>query len=108
MYGKTSLGADQAAPRLSRRRKRMLAGGGIAVLLGLGGLGAWAALAPDTFSGSGGGCVNVTVPSSTGGAILHYCGTQAKLFCHAEFTAAADDPVAVRARPQCRDAGLAP
>jgi len=106
MYGKTRLGADQAAPKLSPRRKHVLAGTGIAVVLGLGGLGAWAALAPDTYAGSGAGCVNVTVPSSTGGATLHYCGSQAKSFCHAEFAAPGNDPLAVRARPQCRLAGL--
>jgi hypothetical protein len=106
MYSKTSLGADQTAPRLSPRRKRVLAGAGIAVVLGLGGLGAWAALAPDTYAGSGAGCVNVTVPNSTGGATFHYCGSKAKSFCHTEFAAPADDPVAVRARPQCRLAGI--
>lgn len=106
MYGKTSLGADQAAPRLSRRRKRALAAAGLAVVLGLGGLGIWAAVAPDTYAGSGAGCVSVTVPNSTGGATFHYCGAEAKSFCHTEFAAPADDPVAIRARPQCRLAGL--
>lgn len=106
MYGKTSLGADQLTSRLSPQRKRALVGAGIAVVLGLGGVGVWAATAPDTYAGSGAGCVNVTVPNSTGGATLHYCGSGARTFCHTEFAASANDPIAVRARPQCRLAGL--
>jgi hypothetical protein len=102
MYGKTNLGAGT----ISATRKRVLAIAGAAVVLGLGGFGVWAAVAPDTYAGSGPGCVNVTVPSSTGGATLHYCGAQARSFCHSEFAAGADDPLAVRARPACRQAGL--
>jgi hypothetical protein len=86
----------------------VLAIAGIAVVLCLGGVGAWAALAPDTYAGSANGCVNMTIPSSTGGATIHYCGAQAKSFCRSEFAAAATDPIAVRARPQCRLAGLNP
>lgn len=108
MYGKTSLGADQLASRLSPRRKRVLVGAGIVIVLGLGGAGVWAATAPDTYAGSGAGCVNVTVPSSTGGATLHYCGADARTFCHGVFASPSSDPLAVKARPQCRVAGLAP
>jgi hypothetical protein len=109
MYGKTRLGADQlSARRLPPRRKRALIGAGIAAVLALGGVGAWAAVSSDTYSGSGAGCVNVLVPSTTGGATLHYCGAQARSFCNGVFKAAANDPIAVRARPQCRQAGLAP
>jgi hypothetical protein len=100
MYGKTNLGAGTLSPR----RKRALAVVGSAVVLGLAGLGIWAAVAPDTYAGSGAGCVNLTVPSSTGGATIHYCGKQARSFCHSELTA--DDQLALRARPACRQAGL--
>ena len=108
MYGKTNLGADQLTPPLSPRRKRMLAGAGIAVVLGLGAVGAWSALTPDSYGGSEAGCVNVTVPSSTGGATLHYCGATARSFCHGVFASPSTDALSVRARPQCRQAGLAP
>jgi hypothetical protein len=74
----------------------VLAGAGIAVILGLGGVGAWAALSPDTY------------PGSTGGSTIHYCGAQAKSFCRTEYAAAASDQIAVRARPQCRLAGINP
>jgi len=109
MYGKTSLGADQLAEReLSPRRKRVLICAGIAAVLGFGGIGAWAALASDPYAGSSAGCVNVTVPNSTGGATLHYCGSAAKSFCHDAFASASPDQLALRARPQCRLAGLGP
>ena len=55
---------------------------------------------------AGHGCVNVTVPNSTGGAVLHYCGSQAQSFCQASFRSG--DQVSLRARPQCALAGLSP
>jgi hypothetical protein len=102
MYAKT----NPRAGRLTRRQKRIFALVGVLILLALGGLGAWAAAAPDTYAGSGHGCVNVTVPNSTGGAILHHCGKSARDFCQVAFRAA--DPVSLRARPQCVLAGLGP
>jgi len=104
MYAKTNLGSGQVSPRV----KRVLLGTGIVVLLGLGGLGVWSAVGSDTYAGSGAGCVNVTVPSTMGGATLHYCGGKARTFCLSEFKAPSADPIAVRARPQCRLAGLTP
>jgi hypothetical protein len=102
MYAKTNLGAGS----MSARSKRVLAAAGGAVVLGLGGLGIWAATASDTYAGSGAGCVNVTVPNSTGGATFHYCGSDAKSFCANAY--ASSTAIALRARPQCRLAGLAP
>jgi hypothetical protein len=102
MYAKTNPGAG----RLSPRRKRVFAIVGVLVVLLLAGLGTWGALSPDSYSGSGHGCVNVTVPSSTGGATLHYCGSAARSFCQASF--AKQDQISLRARPQCALAGLAP
>jgi hypothetical protein len=102
MYAKTNPGAG----RLTARRKWILAIVGACVILALAGLGVWGALAPDTYAGSGHGCVSVTVPSSTGGATLHYCGSQARSFCRAAFRS--QDQISLRARPQCVLAGLAP
>jgi|ERR1700734_3380528 hypothetical protein len=104
MYGKTNLGAGT----MTTRQKRSLAIAGSAIVLGLAGFGVWSAVAPDSYAGSAAGCVNLTVPSSTGGATIHYCGAQARSFCHSEFAAPANDPLAVRARPACRQAGLPP
>ncbi len=102
MYAKTNLRAG----RLTTRQKRIFAIVGVLVLLALGGFGIWAAVAPDTYAGSGHGCVNVTLPNSTGGATLHHCGKDARDFCQAAFRAT--DQVSLRARPQCVLAGLAP
>jgi hypothetical protein len=102
MYAKTNPGTGRLAPR----QKRILLFVGVAFLAVLGGLGAWGALASDTYSTSGHGCVNVTVSSSTGGATLHYCGAQARSFCQSAFRS--QDQLSLRARPQCVLAGLGP
>jgi hypothetical protein len=102
MYSKTNPQAGQ----LTSRQKRVLATAGALVILGLGGVGVWGALTPDTYARSANGCVSVTVPSSTGGATLHYCGAAARSFCRSAF--AQQDQLALRARPQCVLAGLGP
>jgi hypothetical protein len=102
MYAKTNPGTG----RLSSRQKRVFAVVGVVVVALLAGLGAWAALASDSYSSSGHGCVNVTVPSSTGGATLHYCGDAARSFCQTSFRK--QDQISLRARPQCVLAGLGP
>jgi hypothetical protein len=102
MYAKTNPGAG----RLPRRQKRVFAVVGVVVVLLLAGLATWGALASDSYSSSGHGCVNVTVPSSTGGATLHYCGAEARSFCQTSFRS--QDQISLRARPQCVLAGLKP
>ena len=102
MYAKTNPGTG----RLSSRQKRVFAVVGVLVVLGLGGLGLWGALASDSYSSSGHGCVNVTVASSTGGTTLHYCGAAARSFCQTSFRS--QDKISLQARPQCVLAGLAP
>lgn len=61
---------------------------------------------PGRYGRSAHGCVSVTVPSSTGGGILHACGAAARAMCHTAF--ARHDRIALLTRPQCRLAGLAP
>jgi uncharacterized protein involved in exopolysaccharide biosynthesis len=102
MYAKTNPGAG----RLSSRRKRVFAVVAVLVVAVIAGVSAWAALAPDRYSSAGHGCVNVTVPSSTGGATLHYCGAAARSFCQTSFRS--QDQISLRARPQCALAGLGP
>jgi len=102
MYAKTNPGAGRLPPR----QKRVFAVVGVLVILALGGLALWGALGSDSYSSSGHGCVNVTVPSSTGGATLHYCGAQARSFCQRSFRS--QDQISLRARPQCVLAGLGP
>jgi xanthine/uracil/vitamin C permease (AzgA family) len=101
MYAKTR----PTAGSLTSRQKRVFAVAGLVVIVVLAGLGIWGALAHDSYGTSANGCVNVTLPSSTGGSTLHYCGAQAKAFCRRSFASA--DQVSLRARPQCVLAGLA-
>lgn len=102
MYAKTR----PTAGSLTQKQKRVFAVIGAVVIVLLGGLGVWGALAHDTYGASANGCVNVILPSSTGGSTLHYCGSQAKAFCRSAFTGT--DQVSLRARPQCVLAGLKP
>jgi hypothetical protein len=102
MYAKT----NPSARHLSPRQKRAFAIVGVLIVLVVAGFATWSALAPDRYSSSGHGCVNLTLPSSTGGATLHYCGAQARSFCQASFRS--QDQISLRARPQCVLAGLAP
>ena len=102
MYAKTNPGTG----RLSARQKRVFAVVGVLAVLVIAGVSTWVALASDSYSSSGHGCVNVTVASSTGGSTLHYCGAAARSFCQTSFRS--EDQISLRARPQCVLAGLAP
>jgi hypothetical protein len=102
MYAKT----NPRAVSISPRQKRIFAVAAVVVVVLFGGLVAWGAMAHDTYGTSARGCVSVTVPNSTGGAVLHYCGPQAQSFCQASFRSR--DQVSLRARPQCALAGLSP
>jgi hypothetical protein len=106
MYSKTRLGSDQieGTLSLSPRGKRIvyvivaaLVAAGVAI-------GVWSAVSHDTYATSANGCVSVTVPSTTGGGTIHYCGAQAVTFCRGAF--ANLDTVSLAARPQCDLAGL--
>jgi hypothetical protein len=103
-YSKTNLG--QAGAPLSRRAKRVLLSVGVGTVVVLAGLGLWSAFGPDRYGPSANGCVTVNFPSSTGGSLIHYCGSAAKAFCKTAY--ADDDRISLLARPQCKLAGLAP
>jgi len=103
MYAKTR---PAATGSLTPKQKRIFAIIGVLVILVLGGLGLWGALHHDAYGTSAHGCVNVTLPSSTGGSTLHYCGGQAQAFCKSAF--ASPGQISDRARPQCVLAGLGP
>ena len=103
MYAKTR---PTATGSLTPKQKRIFAIIGVLVILVLGGLGLWGALHHDAYGTSAHGCVNVTLPSSTGGSTLHYCGGQAQTFCKSAF--ASTGQISQRARPQCVLAGLGP
>src|SRR5689334_6880460 len=102
MYAKTNLGAV----RIPARQRRIFAVAAVLVVVLFGGLAAWGAMAHDTYGTSAHGCVSVTVPNSTGGAVLHHCGPRAQAFCQASFRNT--DRISLLARPQCKLAGLGP
>jgi hypothetical protein len=106
MYSKTRLGSDQidGSLSLSPRGKRVVYVVVLIVVAAGAALGVWSGVSHDQYQTSGNGCVSVTVPSSTGGGVLHYCGAQARSFCRTAF--AGSDNVALAGRPQCVLAGL--
>ncbi len=89
---------------LTPRQKRVFVVVCVVLAVLLGGAGAWAATSSGSYGGSGHGCVNVMVPSSTGGGIVHDCGAAARALCSKAFTERTR--LAAYARPQCRLAGL--
>ena len=66
--------------------------------------GAWTVLHPGTYDQSRAGCVTVTVPSSTGGALLHECGSGARTLCQHAFSHSGR--LSLLIRPACRQAGI--
>ena len=103
MYPKTQQPKPEA---LTRRDKRGLAIVGGLVLAVSAGVGIWTAVRPGEYGPSRDGCVTVTGASSTGGALVHACGSSAVAMCQAAFHH--DDRLSLLTRPQCRQAGLGP
>jgi hypothetical protein len=64
----------------------------------------WSALRAGAYGQARAGCVTVTIPSTTGGALLHGCGPRARVMCRRAF--ARHDRLAELTRPPCRAAGL--
>ena len=91
---------------LNARQKRVFAIVGALLIVVVAGLGAWAALSNGSYGRSANGCVTVTEPSSTGGAVLHACGSDAQALCRRAF--AQHSKLDLLTRPQCRLAGIAP
>ena len=82
MYRKTQ---QPKAEALTRRDKRGIAIVGGVVLAVFVGLGIWAAVNPGGYGRSHDGCVTVNAASSTGGGLLHACGSSAVSMCKAAF-----------------------
>jgi hypothetical protein len=87
-----------------RGDKRRLVVTAIAVALIFAGVAAWTAVSPGAYGQSRAGCVTVTIPSSTGGALLHQCGGQARTMCRTAFRR--HDRLSLLIRSPCREAGL--
>jgi hypothetical protein len=76
----------------------------IAIALVFAGVAAWSAAHKDRYGRSGSGCFSVTIPSTTGGALLHQCGTRARATCRGAFRHR--DRLSLLMRPPCHSAGL--
>jgi hypothetical protein len=98
--------AQPPAEEMTRHDKRRVAIVGVAVLLILAAVAVWAANRPGAYGGSRNGCITVTLPSTTGGALIHQCGSGARAACRRAYAGA--DTVSRLTRPQCRLAGLTP
>jgi uncharacterized membrane protein YeiH len=88
------------------RDRRKIAVIGVIVLAVFAGIGIWAAVRPGAYGASRNGCITVNVPSTTGGGLLHGCGSRAQAMCR---NAYAGQGIAVQlTRQQCRIAGISP
>jgi hypothetical protein len=91
---------------LSRRGKWVVGLISAFILAVFAGLGVWSAVGQGAYDRSANGCINVTVVSSTGGAVLHGCGEKARSLCQRAFRHT--DRVSRQTQGQCRMAGINP
>jgi hypothetical protein len=91
---------------LTRRQKRVFAVVGVIVLAVVAGVGIWSASDPGSYGRSGNGCINVTMPSTTGAGLMHGCGAVARSMCRHAVTH--HDQLARLTLAQCRIADLVP
>lgn len=94
------------AEPVTRRDRRRMAAAVLVLALVVAAIAVWAAVRPGSYGGSGNGCVTVTIPSTTGGALIHQCGAKASALCARAYTRT--DKVSMLTRPQCKLAGLSP
>lgn len=94
------------AEPVSRRDRRGLIIVFALVVAAFAGVAIWAAVRPGSYGASRDGCVTVNVPSSTGGGLLHGCGSQARAMCASAYAGAGVAPGPTR--QQCRLAGISP
>ena len=72
-------------PQPARGDKRRLVVIAAAIALVFAGVAAWSSAHPGSYGQSRAGCVTVTIPSTTGGALLHQCGSGARHLCRSAF-----------------------
>ncbi len=100
--------SKRLAQPLTPRQKRGMAISLVVVLLAVLGATVYAVVNQNSgsFGASHDGCVNLTVASSLGGALIHQCVSAARTFCrHAQTHT---DTLSLQARPQCVLAGFPP
>lgn len=95
----------QAQP-VSRRDRRLVLVIGALIVAVFAGVGIWAAARPGSYGASRDGCITVTMPSTTGGALVHGCGGRARHMCAAAYAGTGE--AARLTRRQCRLARIPP
>jgi hypothetical protein len=95
-----------AAEQATSRDKRKIAAAVAAIALVLAAIAVWAAVRPGAYGSSKDGCITVTMPSSTGGALIHQCGAGARALCKRAYAGTGKESMLTR--PQCRLAGITP
>jgi hypothetical protein len=91
---------------LSHRGKWVMGVIGAFLLVVIAGVGVWTVVNSGSYGRSANGCINLTVVSSTGGAVIHGCGDKARSLCQNAYRHT--DRLARLTRQQCRLAGLTP
>jgi hypothetical protein len=99
--------SKRLAEPLTRGQRRGLAVALVVLLLAVAGAIAYGvAHRNGTYDVSRNGCVNLTLPSTVGGVLIHQCGAAAKALCAQ--AQVQSDPTSRLLRPECAKAGLAP
>jgi hypothetical protein len=91
---------------LSRRGKWVMGVIGVSALVIITGIGLWSGLHRGSYDQSRNGCINLSVVSSTGGAVIHACGGKARTICRAAY--AHTDGQSRLTQTQCKLAGIGP
>ena len=89
---------------LSRRGKWIIGAICAGALVIFAGVGVWSGLHQGSYDQSRNGCINLSVVSSTGGAVVHACGGKARTICRSAY--AHTDSQSRQTRTQCRLAGI--
>jgi hypothetical protein len=98
--------SKRLAEPLTRRQSRALLAVAVSFVLALVGVILYASLHGDSYGDARHGCISIVVASSTGGALLHECGSAARELCRAED--GLNDAFARLVQPHCRRAGYPP
>jgi hypothetical protein len=93
----------QAETATSRDRRGLVVVLAVVVAV-FAGVAIWAAVRPGSYGASRNGCVTVNLPSSTGGALVHGCGSQARTMCANAYAGSGLAPGLTR--QQCQLAGI--
>jgi hypothetical protein len=94
------------AEQATSRDRRGLVIAVVVILAVFAGVAIWAAVRPGSYGASRNGCVTVNMPSTTGGALVHGCGAQARTMCANAYAGSGLAPGLTR--QQCRLAGIRP